>query len=242
MNHPALAILGRAFDEAARLGEPRPVWWRDDDAVDVTPALDALARLAARHSAPVALAVIPEPATAALLARAEAEGWAVLQHGAGHRNHQPSGKPAELGDARPVDAIVAECRTARERIAGAATFLPVIVPPWNRMRGDLAPALAAAGWRGVSLWGDAPATQPLRRVDAHIDPIAWRGDRDLLSADALAAMAEHAVAVGGPIGLLTHHLVHTAAVTAFVDALAGLVTSHPGARWATAAELFRSAA
>jgi hypothetical protein len=238
MDHPALAVLRHAFDAAAANGTSRPVWWRDDDAVDVTSALDALSRAAGRHGAPLALAVIPVGARAALLARAADEGWAVLQHGVSHRNHQPSGKPAELGDGRAVDDIVAECLSARARIAAGPSFLPVMVPPWNRMRGDLAPALAAAGWHGLSLWGGAPDDGPPRRVDTHIDPIAWHADRALVAPNVLVTMAERAIAQPGPIGLLTHHLVHTADVAAFVDALAAMVAGHPGARWATATELW----
>ena len=40
-----------------------PIWWRDDDAIAPTPALERLLALAEQFEAPLHLAVIPEPAT-----------------------------------------------------------------------------------------------------------------------------------------------------------------------------------
>ncbi len=236
----ALAVLEAAFGRAAAEGSPRRVWWRDDDAVRVGPRLERLTALAARHRASLALAVIPYGADASVLAHCERHGHVVLQHGASHSNHQPSGKPAELGDARDVDAIVAELVAARRALASPA-FLPVMVPPWNRMRGNLDGPLAAAGYVGVSLFGGPTRDGPLARVDTHLDPVDWRGGRGLLATPSLSRMAEAAVASGGPIGLLTHHAVHKGDVWEFVDAVAALVARHPGAAWASARELFGGA-
>lgn len=231
----ALDVLRREFDRAARAGVPREMWWRDDDAVTAGPRLDALGRLAASAGAPIAIAAIPARADATLLAWCEDEGVDLVQHGVAHENHEPSGKPSELGFARGTPAIVASCLRARELLDGSPAFVPVMVPPWNRMRDDLAPALGLAGWRGVSRFG-GPARPG--RIDAHIDPIAWRSDRSLLPAAALARMAEQAVATAGPIGLLTHHAVHTPDVDDFVAAFAGLVADHPGASWVGVRALF----
>ncbi|GAB5374718.1 MAG: polysaccharide deacetylase family protein [Acuticoccus sp.] len=211
------------------------MWWRDDDARRPGPRLDRLRAVA--DGAPLALAVIPEGATGALFdwcgqARAD-----VLQHGIAHRNHQTSGKKAELGDARAADDIVAALVAARRHLAGAMV-LKVLVPPWNRMREDLAAPLAAAGYRGVSRFGKSRRTAPLLRVDTHIDPIAWRTTRGLAEPDALDTMADNAITAEGPIGLLTHHIDHDEAVWAFLADFARLVTTHEGARWASAAEIF----
>jgi hypothetical protein len=51
-------------------------------------------------------------------------------------------------------------------------------------------------------------------------------------------MMESALAERGPVGLLTHHAVHTAAVDAFVERMVGLVADHPGGRWLDAAGVF----
>lgn len=134
--------------------------------------------------------------------------------------------------------IVAECVCARARLEGSRAFLPVMVPPWNRMRADLAWPLRRAGYAGLSLFAGPPAAGPLPRVDTHIDPVDWRGGGGLVPAEALAAMIRRALSTQGPIGLLTHHAVHVAAVDEFVAAFARLVAGHPGARWAAAGEVF----
>ncbi|WP_226579515.1 polysaccharide deacetylase family protein [Acuticoccus sediminis] len=234
----ALRLLERAFDAAADTGRLVEVWWRDDDAVVIGPRLERMVALAERTGARVALAVIPADVHSHLLAWCEGR-VDVVQHGAAHRNHQASGKKAELGDARPLEEIVEELVALRARLEGPS-FVPVMVPPWNRMRPDLAAALRDAGYRGVSRFGEGEAFEPIRRVDTHIDPIAWRGDRSLAPDEALAAMVTRGLAVGGPIGLLTHHAVETDAVVDFVARFASLVARHPGAVWTDAARLFAS--
>jgi len=235
----ALRLLAARLDAAADRDRPLTLWWRDDDAVAVGPRLEALVARAARHSAPLALAVIPSRATDDLLRLCEREGVTVLQHGVGHTDHEPVGnKKAELGAAREPAAIIAACRRARARLEGSRAFLPVMVPPWNRMRQDLAAPLRDAGYTGLSLFAGPLADAPLRRVDTHIDPVDWRGRRGILSAGALAAMMDRALAVAGPVGLLTHHAAQSAEVDDFVEAFATLATAHPGAVWARPAELF----
>lgn len=237
----ALGLMEAAFDRAAGEGTLRQVWWRDDDAVRRGPRLDRLARLAADAGARLALAVIPAGAERALIDWCADEAIAVLQHGVSHANNQPAGKAAELGEARPVAAIIAEAVAARSRIEGPA-FLPVMVPPWNRMRADLAGPLRSAGYVGVSLFGEGPAGDPLVRIDTHLDPIAWRAGRGLADDAALAGMVRRGHAAGGPLGLLTHHAVHTGAVDDFVAAFAWLVADHPGAAWADPRHLFAARA
>ncbi|WP_108662511.1 hypothetical protein [Acuticoccus kandeliae] len=237
-----LAALTALFDAAADAGTPRAVWWRDDDAVRETTALTAMAALAARHDAPLAIAAIPAFAEPSLFAFCEAAGLAILQHGIAHENHERAGKSAELGGAREVETILSACVAARTRLADSPAFWPVMVPPWNRMRADLEAPLAAAGYLGLSRFRGDLVTRPLRRVDTHIDPIAWRADRGLADDAALCGMVATARSQTGPIGLLTHHLVHTDEVDAFVAAFVALVSSHPGAVWAGARDLWPDAA
>lgn len=233
----ALALLEAHFDACAERKKPRAIWWRDDDARRRGPRLDALAALARATRAPLALAVIPEGVDAALLDWCAGEGVDVLQHGVAHENHQRAGKSAELGDARDAETIVTSLCAAREKLASPA-FVPVLVPPWNRMREDLAGPLAAAGYIGVSRFGGPVQEAPLRRIDTHIDPIAWRTTRSLVAGDTLANMTAEAIATEGPIGLLTHHLDHDEPISAFVAAFAALVDQHAGAEWASARALF----
>ncbi|HUA50624.1 MAG TPA: hypothetical protein VMB81_00595, partial [Candidatus Sulfotelmatobacter sp.] len=53
--------LEREFAQWAAAGRTATLWWRDDDAVAPSAALDRLLTLGAGR-APVALAVVPEPA------------------------------------------------------------------------------------------------------------------------------------------------------------------------------------
>ena len=93
------------LDRWAGNGRAATLWWRDDDTVRPTGALDRLLALRAQTQAPLALAVIPatvEPATAAHID--PGESLDVLQHGYIHRNHAPPGeRKAELGPGRPSD-------------------------------------------------------------------------------------------------------------------------------------------
>ena len=63
----------QAFDdEVARwrdAGRRVQLWWRDDDTADVSAALERLLELQHRTAVPLALAVVPAQATAALAER-----------------------------------------------------------------------------------------------------------------------------------------------------------------------------
>ena len=89
------------WDEAGMIAE---FWWRDDDAVEPTPALDRLLDLRKSLDVPLAIAAIPATATKALGEVLAGEGSiAVLQHGYAHRNHGATdAKQAELGNDREL--------------------------------------------------------------------------------------------------------------------------------------------
>lgn len=237
-------------------------WWRDDDAVDESPALERLLALAARYAVPLHLAVIPARATDALAAGlARAGGWvAVLQHGFAHANHAPEGqKPMELGPHRPGVAICEDL--ARGRAMLDARFgrqaVPVLVPPWNRIANGLVPELAGLGFRGLSGHTPRAAFSPapgLFACNTHLDVLRWRPERKFLGeGEALDLLIGHlrarrrgsdgapAAGAGGtepdePSGLLTHHLVLDEAAWAFVGRLLAVLADHPAARWVTLEE------
>ena len=58
--------LHEELDRWAQAGRTATFWWRDDDAVDVTPALERLLTQAADHGLTIGLAVIPAQVTEAL--------------------------------------------------------------------------------------------------------------------------------------------------------------------------------
>ncbi|WP_342106615.1 glycosyltransferase [Methylobacterium sp. SI9] len=222
-----------ALDAAGARNITIPLLWRDDDAVTATPALDRLLALAQAHAAPILLAAIPAGIEAALARRLEAAPEVrVAVHGLAHRNHAPPGaKAAEFGADRPLAESVADAaaglRIARERVPDTH-LLPVFVPPWNRVAPALAAALPDLGYRGLSATPGSPVTG-LRRVDATLDPIDWRGSRSLRDPETMmSALAEDiARRPGRPIGLLTHHLVQDEAVWGFVADLLSVLRAHP---------------
>ncbi|SDN19219.1 Predicted glycosyl transferase [Methylobacterium phyllostachyos] len=241
------ALLG-ALDLAAERGQSLVFLWRDDDVVTVTPQLDRLIGLAEAHGAPILLAAIPagiEPALGRRLATAS--GVSVAIHGLAHHNHAPaSAKPAEFGSDRAFDALVADAaaglRIARDRVP-ARNLLPVFVPPWNRLAANLAGALPDLGYRGLSAI-PGPPIPGLRRLDATLDPIDWRGSRSLREPGALlSALADDIARVPErPICLLTHHLVHDAAIWDFVEDLIAVLLKHPAVQVVHPRQVFDDAA
>lgn len=241
-----------AWDDLAaeldRWDRPAELWWRDDDAVRPGPALDRLFDLAGWR--PLALAVIPAMAEAALALRLdEEEGIAVLQHGYGHRDHAPPGeRKIELGG-RPPDRVLAELEAGRGRLQGlfAGRTLPVVVPPWNRIEDAVTDRLAQAGWRGLSALGPrpGPTRDGLVLANVHVDLIDWKGSRGFAGeARVLGSLVDHlqarrtgAADASEATGLMTHHADHDEACWEFLAELLRFLDGRP-ARWLRAEEVF----
>ncbi|WP_025050995.1 polysaccharide deacetylase family protein [Sulfitobacter noctilucae] len=205
-----------------------PIWWRDDDAIAPTPELDRLTRMAGDLYLPVHLAVIPEPATSALASYcAGAEMLIPLVHGWRHKNHAPeSAKKAEF--AHPRSGIEGELKAALARMKTlfSANMVPVFVPPWNRLDPSIMEKVALEGYRGVSTFTPRTskfAAAGLVQINTHLDPINWRGGGGLVAEDVLIDRLvtllrdrrEGRTDLEEPLGLLTHHLVHDAAIWDF---------------------------
>ena len=247
---PALAPSIRAamiasLDRLADEGRSLPVWWRDDDAVAHTPALDRLLTLQRHAGVTLAIAAVPAGVQPSLVDRlAEHDGVAVLVHGLAHTNHAPEGaKKAEFGPHRPVAAMRAEAAGGLALLKKyfGARAMPVFVPPWNRIAPNLACVLHELGYLGLSTFGGrSTANARLVTVNTHIDPLDWHGSGSLLEADALRRMWERAIAErgAGNIGLLTHHLVSDEAIWSFCEAVLEILVSHPAVRFATLAKLW----
>lgn len=222
------------------------LWWRDDDAVEPTPALERLLDLRDRHGVPLALATIPARAEEALARRLEPHpGIAVFQHGYAHDNHAGEGERAiELGGERRRERVVVDLEKGRDRLRALfpARLLPVMVPPWNRIADELFPELRALGFRALSSFAPRPRREVitgLLQTNCHADLVNWRGGRGFRGegatidqiCDHLRARREGRVDGWEATGILTHHLVHDAACWRFLDALLDLGCRHPGARW-----------
>lgn len=251
----AWRALNDELDQWQGQGLRAHLWWRDDDLVRPTPRLNRLLDVARRRSCPVALAVIPARARDDLAQVLAETPTTVVQHGFAHINHASSDKrksPSELGSHRPQAVILGELVRGRERLRAlfGDRFLPVVVPPWNRIDRALLPALPASGFCGLSTFGPrGPGipTEGIVEINAHFEPISWRGGPHFAGADSvLAALVSElrarrtgAADPEEPIGLLTHHANMDEQSWALVEDLITSTASHAAAQWLSPVELFR---
>ncbi len=246
--------LSRELDLWAASGEPATFWWRDDDATAPSPALEQLLGLGRTHQAPLALAVVPAVVDDHLSKVLETASprVSVLQHGFSHSNHRAGpGKKIELTSARRASKLCAELSRGRDRLGGlfGDRFLPVLVPPWNRIDAEVAGLLPALGFRGLSTYGPRLSSLPisgLRRINCHVDIMRWSDPRGFLGLEpALGLAVGHLRARrqgnadrSEPTGLLTHHLVHDQSAWAFLTSLLAFLVQHPAARILDPADIF----
>ncbi|HEV8308263.1 MAG TPA: polysaccharide deacetylase family protein [Methylomirabilota bacterium] len=243
--------LAAELDAWHRDGREASLWWRDDDAGRPHPGFDRLLALAGRTGIPLGLAVVPAwliPEVAAAI-RGAPGSVAVLQHGWAHANHEtvaPPGerkvRPAECGAARPPEVVLAEVTAGRADLAAAfgARWLPVFVPPWNRIAPAVLQGLSRAGCRALSAFGRRHPGDPapeLRRLNCHADPIVWREAKRFAGAAAtldglrahLADRRRGRADANEATGLLTHHRDMDEAFWEFLAEWLGRVAAHPGA-------------
>ncbi|MEP2533076.1 polysaccharide deacetylase family protein [Shimia sp.] len=198
-----------------------PFWWRDDDAIEPTAALEKLGALSCETGVTVHLAVIPKLASD-LLAGQMGTAFIPVMHGWTHRNTAPDGaKNAEFGIGRDPGEVKKELTAgiARMQDIFGDAFSRMFVPPWNRLDTDVLPILKSAGFSAVSTYAPRKDKAPvpgLEMINTHIDPIFWRGTRGLVPPETLVSqivtllrdrrlgLADNAE----PLGYLTHHLVH----------------------------------
>ncbi|NHZ33437.1 hypothetical protein [Massilia rubra] len=227
------------------------LWWRDDDLVADSPALRRLAALSQRHAAPVLVAVIPAQADAAL-ARATEDGMPTLafcQHGWNHTNHAAPDQPnGEFGAAREAVEAEADLVRGSERMRElfGERFMPVMVPPWNKLAPALAARLPALGLYGVSQYLSEPYTpvDGLVRVDTHLDIVDWRNGAGVREP---AALVGRLVAIlqmrrtgqlSEPIGILSHHRVMLDGTWRFLERLLAVTADFSCVRWLHPRDVF----
>jgi hypothetical protein len=240
--------LDAELDAWAETGRHAEFWWRDDDAAEDAPALARLLDLA--KAAPLAIAAIPATLSDAAAARIAAAppDCRVLQHGYAHANHARDGeKKIELGGSNAPDACERQLRDGFAALGErfGKKFLPVLVPPWNRIDAALIPRLPALGFRAISTYADH-RVEGLGQLNCHVDILDWRAGAVFVGEDtALALACTHLAAkrrgdadAGAATGILSHHLRHDDAVWHFLAAFFARIAGHPGARWRSPAELF----
>ncbi|MBP2448794.1 polysaccharide deacetylase family protein [Rhizobium leguminosarum] len=240
--------LRRELDRWHTAGRVARFWLRDDDAVEPTPALERLLASTGESTVPLTLAVIPGLTGEALAARLAGEaGVTVAMHGWSHTNHaRPDAKKQELGGDRPADVVLGELGEGFRLLKRLypTRFLPVLVPPWNRIDAALIPALPRLGFAALSVYGRARQGGPIPLLNTHVDIIDWHGTRggrseEELVAELVAELGNRFTGSDETIGVLTHHLVHDAAAWDFLSALFATTGRHPAVHWSAASALLK---
>lgn len=221
------------------------IWWRDDDAGRDCARLDALLALAGQSRRKLTLAVVPawlEPEVAAKIAASDV---LVLQHGWAHADHAADGsRQIELGGTLTAAAC-------RDQLAGGKAilqrafgdrFLPVLVPPWNRIDGYCLEIAAELGYTAVSTFADDALAldHGLAQVNTHVDLIDWQHGRRMKPLAELSAEIDRLVSdpALGTLGVMSHHLDMTPADLTALEQLFRHVDSFERCRWASLGELF----
>jgi hypothetical protein len=226
----------RRWSEAGRKVK---LWFRDDDAIEPTPALDRLLSLANRFDVPMALAIIPGPTGEPLAERLASENRITATvHGWTHQNYAPDDtKKQELGLHRPQQIVLDELHRGFDKLKAlyVKQFVPLLVPPWNRIDDALLPHLAPFGYRAVSVFGLAKRA-PIGLINTHIDIMRWHGVRGgLPHTEVIARLVEELqIRFDGhdePIGVMTHHLVHDDLAWDFVETLFEETADHAAIEW-----------
>jgi len=226
--------LSEELDICAVAGLVTQFWWRDDDAQYASPALESLLQLSVQSGVPLSLATIPNGMDGSLVEAVQGLAQvSILQHGYSHQNFAPPAqRKMELGWHRPEAEIVAQlshgCADLRDRFG--AQFVPLMVPPWNRIDERVISCLTIAGLKGLSTLGPRSQAEPspgLRQLNVHVDIIDWKGGRCFVGETAcveqiiahLRAKREGRADITEATGVMTHHLVHDQGCRDFLAAL-----------------------
>lgn len=198
------------------------LWWRDDDAIDVSAPLSKLSDLADQWKVPVLLAVIPSLAKQELSIFISNNPWLdAATHGFSHTNHSdPDTKKTELTEnslGRSVQDVDQELMTSRkimEDMFGLAAS-QILVPPWNRISTAVLQCLPSIEFKLLSTFTDKKLSTDMHQINCHIDLMHWRPDRagktvTEVTDELLICLQERRISdcPEQPIGILSHHLVH----------------------------------
>ena len=251
MSENAWDVLRTELDAWTELDRTATFWIRDDDAQIPTPLLERLLALGKRYAVPLGLAVIPDGCEPILSTALERYEWlSVLQHGYAHNNHAPPGeKKAEYGDHRSASAMLAELSHGRQILAALFPdhFLPVLVPPWNRIGESLTDLLPSTGFEGLSTYQPRISREPVEGLiqsNCHADLIGWHGSRSFIGErTVLEQITGHLrrrrqqEVDDEPTGVLTHHRDHDEACWQFLEKLLERTGGHSAVQWLSVSEV-----
>lgn len=226
-------------------GEKAQFWWRDDDAVAVTPALEKLIEVQQKYRAPLVLAVIPATLKPELAERVNLlDKLSVVQHGFAHINHAEEGeKTSEFPASRNMESMMEELDDGWARLSAFKNLDKAFVPPWNRISPDVVIGLLGRGYKAVSTF--APRTTP-GSINAHADIIDWRRTRGFAGVEkSLENILLHlrGKRLGQfdkdePTGLLSHHLDHDEGCWTFIDSFLLWTQDQQAVEWVAGEQLF----
>lgn len=217
------------------------LWWRDDDAISCSLALERFTGIVEANHIPVMLAIVPSIAEAELAAfTARHPLLQAATHGYAHHNHagadQKKTELTENPQGRSIGDVRDELREARrmmEHLFGIAAS-EVLVPPWNRLSTGVARELAATGFRVVSTFGERKTETTAHQVNCHVDMMEWKPVRkgkplDQVIMELTDCLKARRVSLKPtmPIGILSHHLVHDDAAWETSEKLMAFIASQP---------------
>ncbi len=226
-------------------------WWRDDDAVSRTPTLEELLSFSEEFGVPLSLAVIPKFATKSLAQRLEiTQDVHVLHHGWQHKNYQDKSreeKSSEFGWRRSAQEIEKELIEGKESLLNlfGQRFVPLFVPPWNRIAPHAVHLLQQQGGYGLSAFTWINHFR-MPHIQCHMDIIDWKEGKRFIGWEAACKkldlqLCRRRVNSNEPIGLLTHHLDHGDGCADFLEVLFKLTSDHPAVQWLSSKELLDEA-
>ncbi len=245
--------LQRELDTWTETGKSANFWWRDDDATAADARLDKLTDLSTDYNAPLALAVIPAKLKSGLIdCLQRRQLTTVLQHGYAHENHAgPGQRKLELGGTRVSAKTIADLEQGYQILQQSFgdRFIPVLVPPWNRIDDKVLPLLPKIGITGISSMKVRRSAYPvtdLLQVNTHLDPVNWRHQGGFIGIyPAIAILIQHLIAkrtgyrdCDEPTGILTHHLAQNDAVWRFLEDLLQFLSEHPAVTWLDATTIW----
>jgi peptidoglycan/xylan/chitin deacetylase (PgdA/CDA1 family) len=206
--------LSKSLD-AWKADNIRPkIFIRDDDAEHDQPSLQSLVSLSRRFSIPMLMAAVPEYCDRSLAQAVDSsELITVAVHGYSHRNYAlPGRERCELCSDRPLDVIMEELKAGRDKLLDIfdGRISNLLVPPWNNIDDGVAEAALDLGFKGISVHGWERMTDPMPRVNTHVDLVNWAagcvglGQREIQ--DSIADQLDVARRLGFKfIGIVSHH-------------------------------------
>ncbi len=232
--------------------QPVQFWWRDDDAIANTPALQQMLKLAQEYSIAVHLAVIPaalETSLNTLKSVANKPYSYVLQHGFEHKSYAlPKQRKIELGGTQNSQLLLQKLQRGNHLLAAVfdRQYLNILVPPWNRIADDLALLLPDNGYRKLSILGTAKQRDQDFQLNVHIDIINWKQRAFAGETVVLDKIIAHLrdkrlnpnIGSTKPCGLMTHHLDHDPQCWHFLQKFFTFCQQYPQIEWLSGQELF----